>query len=329
MFTKVSRCGLIALTLGASTSAFAQLQTNQLFNSQGPAPSFGPTQSGGNDVIQSGDAPPNGTVVGAVQAIVADPGNANRFFVGTVNGGVFETTNGGTTWTALTDKQASLSIASLAFDPTDATRQTLIAGTGLVANGTPCSGGSCFFTSTGGLRNGLLYSTNGGTTWTALNNGLPGQTVVDVAARGNVIMAATFETSFAALGAGQTTTGGLYRSTNGGASFTQVAPGSGLGNGPVTSLVGDPANNATFYAAVTAPTANAAGFQSTAIYRSTDSGATWTQIFNSTNSGGTITNTKQTAIRLASGPGGTVAIALYDVVANVNGPPFVANNVLR
>ena len=41
-------------------------------------------------------------------------------FVGGVNGGIWRTTNGGASWTSLTDNQASLSIASLAADVTDA-----------------------------------------------------------------------------------------------------------------------------------------------------------------------------------------------------------------
>src|SRR5882672_9381217 len=127
--------------LGFPAASFSQVQVNQTFVTQGPAPSFGPTNT-----VQSGDAPPNGNVAGAVGPVVADPVNANRFFVGTPGGGIWSTTDGGATWTPLTDKQASLSIASLAFDPSDPNRNTLIAGTGLTANGTVCATGSCFFT---------------------------------------------------------------------------------------------------------------------------------------------------------------------------------------
>src|SRR5436305_14095205 len=110
---------VIATALALPTASFAQLQINQNFVTQGPAPSFGPTST-----VQSGDAPPNGNVTGAIQTIITDPTNANRYFVGTPNGGIWETTNGGATWTALTDKQATLSIASLAFDPTDPNHNT-------------------------------------------------------------------------------------------------------------------------------------------------------------------------------------------------------------
>ena len=177
---------VLAAAFALPTTAAAQLQLNQNFVTQGPTPSFGPTFT-----VQSGDAPPNGGVAGAVGPVVADPVNANTLFVGTPWGGIWKTTNGGTTWTPLTDKQATLSISSLAFDPTDPARNTLIAGTGLTANGSVLG-----LTASGGLRNGLLYTQDGGNTWTSLGAAiLANQSVVGVAARGSVMVAATYEIS--------------------------------------------------------------------------------------------------------------------------------------
>src|SRR5262249_23134895 len=155
--------------------------------------------------------------------------DANRFFIGTVGGGIWSTTNGAVTWTPLTDKQATLSISSLALDPTDPNRNTLIAGTGLTANGT--AGAlvqPSFFTGSGGLRNGLLYSNDGGSTWTSLGAAaLGGQTVDAVAARGNVLLAGTFEES-SLVDPAQRRVGGLYRSADGGATFTLISGTGGL-----------------------------------------------------------------------------------------------------
>src|SRR5215469_6224852 len=176
---------LLASVFTTPIAAFARVQVNQNFVSQGPAPAFGPYGSG-----RSVD------VTGAIGPVIADPLDANRFFIGTVGGGIWSTTNGGVTWTPLTDKQATLSISSLAFDPTDPNRNTLIAGTGLTSNGTAGGVGPSFFTGSGGLRNGLLYSNDGGSTWTSLGAAaLGGQTVDAVAARGNVLLAGTFEES--------------------------------------------------------------------------------------------------------------------------------------
>jgi len=275
---------LFIATAFAPTAAAAQLQVNQNFVTQGPSPSFGLTST-----VQSGDAPPNGNVAGAIGPVVAL--DANTLFVGTPAGGIWKTTNGGTSWTPLTDKQASLSIASLSLDPTDPTGKTLIAGTGLTANGTVCSTGACFFTGSGGLRDGLLYSQDGGNTWTSLGAAtLANQSVVGVAARGNVMVAGTFEIS--GLG-GNKNTGALFRSTDGGQTFTQISGGAdtGLPNGPVSSIVGDPNNPNRLYAAVTAP--NVAGNASTAIFVSNDTGATWKQVFGAGQSGETIQGSTQ------------------------------------
>src|SRR5580704_2531986 len=69
---------------------------------------------------------------GATNAIVADPNSADVVFVGTVNGGVWKTSNATAatpTWTPLTDTQLpALSIDSLAMSPVNP--NTLFAGTG-------------------------------------------------------------------------------------------------------------------------------------------------------------------------------------------------------
>jgi hypothetical protein len=107
----------------------------------------------------------------------------------------------------------------------------------------------------------------------------------------------------------------LYRSTDGGAGFTQIsgAAGTGLPNGPVSSLGGDPNNPNRLYAAVTAPNASAAGNLSTAIYVSNDNGATWAQTFGAAQSGGTIQAATQTVIKIATGPGGAIAAGVVNL----------------
>jgi hypothetical protein len=206
---------VVAAAFALPTAAAAQLQVNQNFVTQGPSPSFGPLFT-----VQSGDENgKHGNVAGAVGPVVADPSDANTLFIGTLGGGIWRTRDGGTHWKPLTDNQATLSISSLAFDPADP--KTLIAGTGLTSNGSVCTAGACLFTGSGGLRNGLLYSRDGGDTWTSLGAAkLANQSVVGVAARGNVLVAGTYEIS---LSASDTNVGALYRSTNGGTSFTKIS----------------------------------------------------------------------------------------------------------
>jgi hypothetical protein len=299
---KCVRWFVVAAALALPTAAAAQLQLNQNFVTQGPAPSFGLA-----DIIQSRDAPPHGHVAGAVGPVVADPLDANTLFIGTPGGGIWKTTDGGTKWTALTDKQASLSIASLAFDPTDA--NTLIAGTGLTSNGTVFG-----LAASGGLRNGLLYTQDSGKTWRSLGaEKLAGQSVAGVAARGKVLVAGTYEISgFAS--AAERNIGALYRSTDGGTNFRKISGDvtTGLPDGPISSIAGDPNDPKRLYAAVTAPDATHAGKRSTALYVSDNMGATWTQKFGEMQSGGTIQGTTQTILKIATGPGGAVAVAVVN-----------------
>lgn len=257
-------------------------------------------------MIQSGDVGGvSGTVAGAVQSIVTDPTDPNIMYISGVNGGVWKTTNGGTTWTPLTDNQASLSIASLALDPTDSTHRNLIAGVGITSNGSVSFNNDP--QNRGGARTGLLRSQDGGATWTALGqtqfNGL---SVLGVAERGSTLLAAAYDPHDAA---SANAAYGLYRSTDNGTSFQQLGAAQGLNSGPVTSLAADPTLVTRFFATTTSSAA-----QSTAIYVSNDTGANWQPIFDKNtvvtgDPAGNVINTiaGQTVVKLAAGPDGSIA----------------------
>src|SRR4029450_11654677 len=53
---------------------------------------------------------------GRVSAIPVDPTNSDHVLVGSAAGGIWETVDGGTSWTARTDDQPTLSIGALAVD---------------------------------------------------------------------------------------------------------------------------------------------------------------------------------------------------------------------
>lgn len=72
------------------------------------------------------------SVSGRVTAIEIDPTNSNIVYLGTANGGVWRSTNGGTNWSPIFDGAQSLAIGSLALAPSDHT--ILYVGTG-EANG--------------------------------------------------------------------------------------------------------------------------------------------------------------------------------------------------
>jgi autotransporter-associated beta strand protein len=245
-----------------------------------------------------------------VQSVLLDPAlGAGTMFAASPNGGIWMTANNGATWSPLTSNQASLSIASISLDPTDSTGKTIIAGVGMVDNGEYSQNN--LFNGRSGALTGLLYTTNGGQTWSALgqNSAFAGESVVSAMARGSTLLVATFEPT---LPQSATAGYGLFLSTNGGTTFKDIsgAAGSGLPAGAVTSLVADPSNPSTFYAAVK----SGANKGATAVYVSHDLGATWTPMFTAANSNGTITSTgDQTVITLAAGPNGSVAVAVSDL----------------
>jgi photosystem II stability/assembly factor-like uncharacterized protein len=69
-------------------------------------------------------------VSGRVTAVAIDPANANILYVGAAQGGVYKSTNGGATWTRLMDGAMTLAVGALELDPTDATGNTLLVGSG-------------------------------------------------------------------------------------------------------------------------------------------------------------------------------------------------------
>lgn len=94
------------------------------------------------------------TVAGRVTAIAVDPSDSGHLLIGSAAGGVWESHDTGTTWAPRTDDQPTLSIGALAFDPGDPS--TVYAGTG--------EGNSEYAQ----LGQGILRSSDGGSTWTAI-----------------------------------------------------------------------------------------------------------------------------------------------------------------
>lgn len=159
----------------------------------GPSPIAGSVQ----DPSQSGGR--YGDVSGRITALVTDPTNASTVFAGAADGGVWKSTNGGTSWTPLTDSQATLAIGSLAIDSTG---QIIYAGTG-EANGSQDVQ----------YGDGVLKSTNGGSTWS-----LQGSSTFAGLHIGSIAIDSQVSNAQRVLAA---TDAGLYVSTNGGGTWTR------------------------------------------------------------------------------------------------------------
>ena len=293
------RALLLAGTCLAATPSFAQT-----FVAQGAAPGngFGVTDPGSFQ-----------TFTGATSAVLPDPNFAGNLIIGSVNGGIWTTTNantsdGNVTWTARTDNQLSLSIAALALDPTNT--QNLIAGVGPISNGAMTSGPLV----------GIMISNNGGKDWTTRAVDGAAKLGITAAARvGDTLLVGSSDLS------NGSSPGGLFRSTGGNAFQTITLPNSDA-IAPVTGIVrGTSATKDVFIAAGGGITSKAP-----TIYMGTIDGNSWTTLDApgsalATDLATQSVNVKNdpalhydSVVRLASGPSGTIAAAVAKVLL-VNG----------
>ncbi len=90
---------------------------------------------------------------GRVVAVAGVPGDSRTFYFGSVNGGIWKTTDAGTVWRPIFDNQPVGSMGAIAVAPADP--KTIYAGTGESDIRSDLSSG-----------NGVYKSSDGGSTWT-------------------------------------------------------------------------------------------------------------------------------------------------------------------
>ncbi|HEU4769511.1 MAG TPA: SBBP repeat-containing protein, partial [Pyrinomonadaceae bacterium] len=153
----------------------------------------------------------------SVRAFAIDPTAPLTVYAGTSNNGLFKSTNGGGVWTAMNNGMGGpnpTNINAIVIDP--ANTSTIYTG----------HGSSSF-------NGGINKSTNGGTSWSPLTNGVPN--------RGVIAMVATSSAVYAAINSA-----GIIKTTNGGTNWTTNE--NGLWTPFVNSLVKHPTNASILYA---------------------------------------------------------------------------------
>ncbi len=193
---------------------------------------------------------------GRVNAILTDPAQPQHLIAGTAGGGLFVSTDGGGQWQNVNNFLASLAVSSLARG----SNGTLYAGTGDQFN-EPRRGVGILSSNDGGVIWKPLASTNPASNrdWFYVNH-------IAISSKGTMLVATGVPGYSPEWGA-------IYRSTDGGQTFTSVTKGASL------DVVFDPNN----------PNDAVAEFENGKIMYSTDAGSTWKGPVTIVSGGGRIT----------------------------------------
>ena len=147
-----------------------------------------------------------GNFGGRIRSILIHPTSPDTMLLGSVTGGIWKTTNGGVSWSPVQDFMANLGVSTMVMQPGNP--NIMYAGTGEYTG--PIRGG------------GIFKSIDGGTSWTQLPSTStapsPGLAAANfyyvnrlaISPDGTTLLAATWA--------------GIFRSTDGGATFVRTTP---------------------------------------------------------------------------------------------------------
>ena len=198
---------------------------------------------------------------GRIDDFAAVESNPNIVYVGVASGGVWKTTNNGTTWESVFDKEGVSTIGDIAIAPSDPS--VVWVGTGEPNNRQSSSWGD-----------GVYKSTDAGKTWK--NMGLAetrhiGRVVIHPK-NPDVVYAAALGHLW-----GPNPERGVYKTTDGGKTWNQVLKISN--DTGVSDIAMDPESPDTLYAAAYQRRRTPFGFNGggieSAIYKTTNGGVTW------------------------------------------------------
>ena len=206
-----------------------------------------------------------GNVSGRISGVAVHPTDPSILLLASATGGIWKSTDTGTTWRPVADNAGALASSAVAFAPSNPL--VAYAATGEVDT----SGSETIPNQSVGayLGAGLLRSADGGETWTRVDVNLPSNAilsriVVHPADPQKVLVGIYLYQDVAA---NSFHSGGVYRSTDGGVHFTQTFVNR------ISDMVGDPGEADRVYAAG-ARCSDCS--QPSGVYVSADFGQTWT-----------------------------------------------------
>jgi photosystem II stability/assembly factor-like uncharacterized protein len=205
---------------------------------------------------------------GRTIAVSGVPGRPHEFYIAAVNGGVFKTTDTGRTWTPIFDDQPSASVGALAVAPS--APDTVYVGSGEGRQRPDLAVGD-----------GIYKSTDSGAHWThlGLRDGQQIPKIVVDARDPNRLFVAVLGHPY-----GPNPERGVYRSTDGGASFERVLSAGDNTGAFDLALAGEQTVYATLWAARQSPWETLAGGSfkrpdlGSGVYKSSDGGTTWKRL---------------------------------------------------
>src|SRR5271167_635847 len=201
---------------------------------------------------------------GRVLAVAGVPGDPNTYYFGGVAGGIFKSTNGGTTWVPVSDHLTVSSIGAIAVADSD--HNVLYAG-----SGEACLRGNISY------GDGVYKSTDAGKAWT--NVGLKdsrhiGRVIIDPRNPDIALVAALGHAW------GPNAERGVFRTADGGKTWQKVLYKDE--NTGAIDVAFDPKNSSIVYASLwqvrRQPWTFSSGGPGSGLYKSTDGGLTWKQL---------------------------------------------------
>ncbi|MFZ3217994.1 MAG: sialidase family protein [Candidatus Acidiferrales bacterium] len=280
-----------------------------------------------------------GNVSGRVTALAVDPCDTtgNTVYAGGADGGIWASFNAldgnSVTWQPLTDNQPSLATGALALAPFPCETFNGHMQSNLILAGT----GESNYALDNIYGAGVLRSSDGGQTWTedatftssaSQGPGASGPYIAALAVQPHqtnpIVLAAVQGTDYSA---GGTLLSGVWRSADGGGTWTRVQPrggASGAPFNPATDVLFDPsdASGQTAYAALgdpkgdVDPQASCAAAPCNGVYISADAGMTWSRV---TSVDGSSNPSLYGSVSLAIAPSDTPADAtLYVAIADAS-----------